>query len=207
MHVDGYNIISYNSYYYIIEITREKTMNVPLNHWKRPLICALPVLLLLAASCKAGADAPVIVTYSAPGTTTAASPDIVPFIPPAYYQCAEVLPMDIERSFYSEYGNTAGASAVYGGAVFVFKNLLVDTYMTREVNKGWLWADLTLCPIVNLDAAKKLVSGDRVDIVGICVGRDTTISPGLVFKDCYVLPTGSIQLPAPGGGMTFTSSY
>jgi hypothetical protein len=60
---------------------------------------------------------------------------------------------------------------------------------------------------VNLDAAKKLVSGDRVDIVGICVGRDTTISPGLVFKDCYVLPTGSIQLPAPGGGMTFTSSY
>jgi hypothetical protein len=187
--------------------SREKTMDRALSHCKQPLIFGLSALLLFSMSCKSGAKAPAIPTYSAPGTTTSSSADIVPFIPPAYYQSIEVLPMDLERSYYSEYGNTAGADTRFNGLVFVFKNLLVDNYMTREVDKGWLWADLTLCPIVNLDAAKKLKLGDRVDIVGISMGRDLTKSPGLVFKDCYVLTAGSIQLPAPGGGATFTASY
>ena len=83
---------------------------------------------------------------------------------------------------------------------------LVDAYMIREVDKGWLWADLTKCPIVNLDLAKQLKPGQRVDIVGISAGRDLSQSPGLVFSSCYVLITGSLQLPAPGGPV-FTPTY
>jgi hypothetical protein len=45
-----------------------------------------------------------------------------------------------------------------------------------------------------------------VDIVGICTGRDLTQSPGLVFRDCYVLYAASLQLPAPGGA-TFIPNY
>ena len=132
---------------------------------------------------------------------------IAPNIPPAYYQCTEVLPMDLENAFYSNYGVTASAGAMYGGQVFFFKNLVVDAFMTKDVGKGLLWADLIKCPVVDLDYAKTLKPGDRVDIVGYCVGRDVTQSPGLVFRDCFVLQTGSIQLPAPGGGGIFTPGY
>ena len=114
--------------------------------------------------------------------------------------------MDIEAAYYSQYGNHAEAETMYTGRTFLFKDQLVDAYMISEVNKGWLWADLTKCPIINLDLAKQLKPGQRVDIVGISAGRDLSQSPGLVFRDCYVLITGSLQLPAPGGPV-FTPAY
>jgi hypothetical protein len=160
--------------------------------------------LLLLTACKADTKAVI----DQPATSQTSTPQaIAPYIPPAYYQCIDVLPMDLENAFYSAYGNHAEAEAMYNGKAFVFKNLLVDAYMIREVAKGWIWADLTKCPVINLDAAKKLKPGERVDIVGFCMGRDLTQSPGLVFKDCYVLQTGSIQLPAPGGGSAFAPAY
>jgi len=165
------------------------------------------VLVIAAAAC--GTKSPAYVTPPLGKTstdTTTSSPGIVPFLPPAYYQCVEVLPVDIEKAYYSEYGNVANAEALYKGVTFVFKDQLVDAYMIREVNKGWLWSDLTKCPIINIDLAKQMEPGDRVDIVGICTGRDLTQSPGLVFRDCYVLYTGSLQLPAPGGA-TFSPAY
>jgi hypothetical protein len=114
--------------------------------------------------------------------------------------------MEIEKAYYSEYGNSANAASLYNGVTYVFKDQLVDSYMIREVDEGWLWADLTKCPIINIDLAKQLKPGDRVDIVGICTGRDLTQSPGLVFRDCYVLYAASLQLPAPGGA-TFIPNY
>lgn len=166
------------------------------------------VLAIAGAACGAKVPAyvtPILGDTSALNATTD-SPAIVPYLPPVYYQCIQVLPMDVEAAYYSQYGNVANAEALYKGATFVFKDQLVDAYMIREVNKGWLWADLTKCPIINIDLAKQLEPGDRVDIVGICVGRDLSQSPGLVFRDCYVLITGSLQLPAPGG-QVFTPSY
>ena len=161
-------------------------------------------VILLMCACKAKTTAGVAYSTGAPTTTWQS---IVPYIPPSYYQCISVLPMVLENAFYSNYGNTAAADAMYDGQIFVFKDLLVDGWMIKDVNRGWLWADLTKCPIINLDAAKQLKSGDRIDIVGICEGRDPSQSGGLFFENCYVLQANSIQLPAPGGGSTFAPSY
>ena len=166
------------------------------------------IIAIAGASC--GTKVPAYVTPIL-GDTSALSittdvPAIVPYLPPSYYQCIQVLPMDIEAAYYSQYGNHAEAETMFTGKTFLFKDQLVDAYMIREVNKGWLWADLTKCPIVNLDLAKQLKPGQRVDIVGISAGRDLSQSPGLVFSSCYVLITGSLQLPAPGGPV-FTPTY
>ena len=161
-------------------------------------------LLLFGGACKSNVKA---VVDQPPASQTTTSQAIVPYVPPAYYECTDVLPMDLENAYYSMYGNHAEAEAMYNGKAFVFKNLLVDAFMIREVDKGWIWADLVKCPVMNLDAAKNLKPGDRVDIVGICMGRDLSQSPGLVFKDCLVLQAGSVQLPAPGGGSAFAPTY
>ncbi len=167
-------------------------------------------LVLAVAGTACGAKVPAYVTPilgdTATLTATTESPAIIPYLPPAYYQCIQVLPMDIQAAYYSQYGNHAEAETLYTGKMFVFKDLLVDLYMIHGVNSGCLWADLTKCPIINLDLAKQLKPGQRVDIVGICTGRDLLQSPGLVFRDCYVLITGSLQLPAPGG-QVFTPTY
>ena len=167
-------------------------------------VSLVSVMLLLTGGCKKNAEA-VMGQYTKSGTT--AFPLIIPYINPAYYDCIDVLPMDLENAYYTAYGNHAEAETMYNGKVFVFKNLLVDEYMLRELDKGWVWADLTKCPVINLEDARKLEPGDRVDILGICMGRDLKISPGLYFKDCYVLVAGSVQLPAPGGGGSFSPVY
>jgi len=160
-------------------------------------------VLILPSACKSAQEN---VIGQPTESYTATPPAIVPFIPPAYYDCISVLPVDLEAAYHTAYGNHAEAEIMYNGKVFVFKNLLVDLYMISELDKGWVWADLTNCPVVNVDYAKTLKPGGRVDIVGICVGLNLTPRSVLAFKDCYVLPTGSLQLPAPGGA-TFSPVY
>ena len=120
---------------------------------------------------------------------------------------SRVLPIDVQNAYYSSYGNHAEAEFLYNGKAFAFKDVLVDAWMIRDIDKGWIWADLCKCPIVNLADAKKFTTGDRIDIVGVCMGRNLAESPGLVFRDCYVMQAGSIQLPAPGSAGTFVAGY
>ncbi len=169
-----------------------------MHKWNRVAVFALLSLLLLPAAqgCKE-AQNNVVGNYTA--ATTAPPPVIIPYIPPAYYQSIEVLPVDLQNTYYTAYGNHAEAEVAYNDKVFVFRNLLVDQFMLRELDNGWIWVDLTKCPVVNIDYAETLKPGDRIDIVGICMGRDLKISPGLYFKDCYLVPAGCLQLPAPGG--------
>jgi hypothetical protein len=138
--------------------------------------------------------------YNAPLVT-------IPYILPSYYQAIEVLPVDLENAYYSAYGNHAEAEFLYTGKSFIFKNVLVDAWMIRELDKGWIWADMVKCPVTNLDDAKRFHPGDRIDIIGICMGRNLAESPGLVFKDCIVIQSGSVQIPAPGSSSTFSSGY
>jgi hypothetical protein len=160
-------------------------------------------VLIVPAACKSGTDnvvgQPTVTHSTAPGA-------IVPYIPPSYYNCIEVLPVDLENAYHTAYGNHAEAQILYDGKIFLFRNLLVDQYMLSELDKGWIWADLTNCPVVNMDYARTLRPGDRIDIVGINLGLNLTPKSVLAFKDCYLLPTGALQLPAPGGA-TFSPVY
>lgn len=169
------------------------------------VVCLVVGLLAMPAACANSVEA--LTDQPFQSQTTSAKTLAVPYLPPAYYNCIEVLPVNLEAAYYSEYGAVAGAETMYNGKYFVFKDQLVDAYMLRELDNGWLWADLTKCPIIDADYAENLKAGDRVDIVGICMGRDLKESPGLYFSDCYVLLTGSVQLPAPGGETTFAAGY
>ena len=176
-----------------------------MNASKTVLLSVLAITIALSiplASCKK-ASGDVI---GQPTQTRSTTPVvIVPFIPADYYNCIEVLPVDLQSSYHTAYGNHVEAE-VYTGKIFLFKNLLVDQYMLSELDKGWIWADLTNCPVVNMDYARTLKPGDHIDIVGINLGINLTPKSVLAFKDCYLLPTGSLQLPAPGG-MTFSPVY
>jgi hypothetical protein len=160
-------------------------------------------MLVLPSACKKATNN---VIGQPTGTYSAPAPAIAPYIPAAYYQCIEVLPTDLQNAYHTAYGNHAEAQVMYDGKTFLFRNLLVDQYMLSELDKGYIWADLTNCPVVNMDYAKTLKPGDRIDIVGICLGLNLTAKSVLAFKDCYLLPTGALQLPAPGGA-TFSPVY
>jgi hypothetical protein len=119
------------------------------------------------------------------------------------------LPIDLENAFFGLCWSDPNADANDDGQVFVFKDMIVDAWMIRDVDSGWLWADVVKCPVINIDDARKLAPGDHLDIVGICVGmavnQDSTNY--LVFENCYVLQADSVQLPAPGEGGAFTANY
>jgi hypothetical protein len=160
-------------------------------------------LLMVGAACKPEPDK-VMGAYT---QSQRPPPAILPYIPPLYYAAIEVLPMDLENTYYTAYGNHAEAEVMYNGKSFIFKNQLVDAYMIRNLGEGYIWADLIKCPVVNLNAARTFILGDRVDIVGTCMGRDLRISPGLYFSDCYVLPANCLQIPYPGGGGVLGPAY
>lgn len=169
-------------------------------------LCVISGLVILGSGCKA--SAPVVIAYPTEPQTNV-SQGIVPYIPPAYYQCISVFPEQLENAYAWGYDSTMNVEQVnlnYDGQVFVFPDLLVDAWMISEVNQGSLLADHITCPIVNISYAKALKVGDQVDIVGVSVGPDPNKSGWLLFADCYVLPAGSIQLPAAGGS-TFLPGY
>jgi hypothetical protein len=176
---------------------------------KKSYVVLMAVLLLLfvsipVSSCSRTGE---IVDPLARTQKYMAPPTSIPYIPPSYYECIAVLPIDVQNAYYSSYGNHAEAEFLYNGKAFAFKDVLVDAWMIRDIDKGWIWADLCKCPIVNLADAKKFTPGDRIDIVGICMGRNLAESPGLVFRDCYVMQAGSVQLPAPGSAGNFVAGY
>jgi hypothetical protein len=175
---------------------------------KSKMMTAAVLLLTIAPSLLGGGckEAALNVTGNYSKTSQQTRPAVAPYIPAAYYQCIEVLPVDLQNAYHTAYGNHVEAQVMYDGKTFLFRNLLVDQYMLSELDKGYIWADLTNCPVVNMDYAETLRPGDRIDIVGICLGLNLTAKSVLAFKDCYLLPTGVVQLPAPGGA-TFSPTY
>jgi hypothetical protein len=130
-----------------------------------------------------------------------------PYIPGNYYNCIETYPQELVHAYFAGYGEIWGPKAMYNNKVFVFKDNLIDEYMIRELDKGWIWLDLIKCPLVNLDDMKQYKLGDRIDVVGLNLGPEDDDIPGLTFTDCYVLPCGSLKLPAEGDGGAVGPSY
>jgi len=174
-------------------------------------ISKIPALLFITVSLVLGAsnascntsDRVVIPTYDE--NNSIVRQDLTPYINPNCYGCTAVLPVDLESTYNRVYTRSKlDAATTFDGKYFVFKDLLVDSYMIKDVGKGWLWADLIKCPVIDIKEAEGLTLGERVDVVGICEGKDLKQSPTICFGDCYVLQTGSVQLPAPGAGAIFT---
>jgi hypothetical protein len=150
------------------------------------------------------------------GFASCSSPTLsakIPTLPPEYYNCIETTPLDLINVYYGTLYyyfslglNTTGnndlsnAEATYDNQYFVFKSLPVTDWMVTELDQGWIYIGSGIkCILVNPNDMKKFKLGDEIDVVGFNTGIISLSTPGLLFKDCYVLPAGAIQLPLSGG--------
>jgi len=130
-----------------------------------------------------------------------------PYLPPEYYNCIEVKPNDLVIKYFSTYGNMANSEHEYNGRYFVFKNQLVQDWMLKELDQGWIWAEGNVkCELVNVNDMKAYKIDDRIDIVGLNNGVMPDSTARLLFTQCFVLPAGVVDLPA-SGGQAFAAGY
>ena len=127
--------------------------------------------------------------------------DAPPVIPASYYNCLQAQPFDLISAYYSHYNDRAQAEFAYNGKVFVFKGIeLTDHQVERLQNEPVIWLDLIKCNVANIADARKFKVGDVVDVIGVDQGIENDVPEGLVFNDCYIIPSGQLQLPADGSG-------
>ncbi len=145
---------------------------------------------------------------SSPPSSSAAPPTL----PPQYYNCIEANPLELLNVYFGTlfYYYSAGlvakgnedleiAEATYDNQYFVFKHLIVADWMVAELDQGWIYAGSGIkCILVNPKDMRKYKPGDYIDVVGLNTGITAIDPPGILFKDCYVLPAGAIDLPLSG---------
>jgi hypothetical protein len=134
------------------------------------------------------------------GCSSAGASWAPPYIPPEYYNCTEITPQILCDSYFSKYFITTESEFRYNGLYFVFKNIAVTELMFKHLDEGYFWAEnLIRCYCLRVDDLNHFKIGDKIDIVGKNQGDERGIQ-GLKFTGCIILPAGSVQLPAPGGG-------
>ncbi len=158
----------------------------------------------LKLSAALGAILLPLVTVASGCTSAAAY--MPPPIPPAYYDAIEVQPIDLVHAYFLGYGEIWGPKQKYNNQIFVFKDQLIDAWVVRELDQGWIWMDMIKCPVVNVDYMRGLKIGDRIDVVGTNLGPPDDHVPQLAFSNCYVLKPGALQIPA-GTGSTIVVGY
>jgi len=133
----------------------------------------------------------------------------VPFIPPEYYDCTEILPKDMVEIYMSiSYGGGADQiDYLYKDKIFVFKNVKVTEDLIRDLDEGYLWADLVRCSLVSKVDMEQYELGDLIDVVGRNKGFNTDGSVGIGFDQVLVLPAGTVALPADPGSGPVTPGY
>jgi hypothetical protein len=132
-----------------------------------------------------------------------------PYLPPNYYDCTQVDPKALVSTYYVGNVDITSVRAKYNGVIFVFQDVLVNDRMFIGMDEGYIWVDQIKCYLANPDKMKDFKPGDKIDVVGRNAGQISPFIPGLVFKDCYVLPAGQIALPATPGAIlgTFGPAY
>jgi hypothetical protein len=130
-----------------------------------------------------------------------------PYLPPEYYNCIEVRPSELVIAYFSTYGNMAHSESEYNNRYFVFKNQIVEDWMIKELDQGWIWVEGNVkCELANVADMNAFNLGDRIDIVGLNAGVISYSSAGLLFTKCIVLTAGAVELPA-AGGPAFVGGY
>jgi hypothetical protein len=141
----------------------------------------------------------------ASGCARAAAIAKVPDIPLGYYNCISVNQDDLEKNFFSHYGNLDASEQNFDGQTFVFKNIKVNKFMV--VDKSTLNVSTIQCDALVPGAVSQLKMGDYYDVVGICVGplpnatqfATAGVYGWLLFTGCVFVPSGTVDLPASGG--------
>ena len=137
---------------------------------------------------------------------------VVPNIPILYYECAQVTPRDLCNAYYSHYYDTHAARYLYDQKIFILKDIELTAGRLSHVDEGFMWIEDIKCYLLDasiIEIKTGFKQGDRVDIIGINtgIGTDLEVPVGLVFKDCAVIPSGSLGLPMEGNDKAIATTY
>jgi hypothetical protein len=134
----------------------------------------------------------------------------LPFIPPSYYGAIAVNAHQLLQAYYPSYTDEpiymGAVEFMYDGKIFIFKSVKVTKYMIDNSSEGYVWIDLIKCYPMEVSALSGIKVGDTVDVVGVNAGLCPDFAGALKFSDCFFLPSGSVQIPAPGSD-TFAPLY
>ncbi len=122
-----------------------------------------------------------------------------PNLPAAYYNCLEAKPQDLVALYTVHYFNTYASQVLYDNQVFIFKNIETTPQMLAHLNEGYAWVGDLKCLLAD-GSLRRYKPGQKFDMVGLNLGvrHDQEVPFCLLFRDCYVIPPGSVQLPAGG---------
>lgn len=143
-----------------------------------------------------------------PSACSRATATTVPFIPSEYFNCTDVAPQALYDQYYACWSDFGEAEDQFDNTYIVFKNIALTNDMFKYLNQGNLWVlpSEIDCYLLNPSDMRRYKAGDKIDVVGLNTGPVNGLA-GLVFKNCIILPAGSVQLPAPGSGSVFIPNY
>lgn len=133
-------------------------------------------------------------------------PPPMPILPAAYFKCTPLDPLTLIDAYYINYNSVALIEARYNGEIFVFKGIELTQKKIDNLKQGFVWVEMCQCAVINSGYVINLKVGDDIDVVGVNKGISKEFR-GLVFSDCYIVPSGRLELPAPGQGGAFIGGY
>jgi hypothetical protein len=133
--------------------------------------------------------------------------NVIPYIPPAYYNCSETTVNSIWAAYWGHANPLENAESIFRGQVFVFKNITIDDSMLESATDNYIWINEIQCYYFGGRSAYRLGIGDKVDIVGVNERVSTEYIERLVFTGCVFLPAGLVQLPVEDTSRLFLPSY
>ncbi len=133
-------------------------------------------------------------------------PAPLPAIPTEYYACTPVDALTLIDTYYLNYNAPAQSDARYTGMIFVLKNIPITQKQLNYLKTGFIWVEMIQCSVTNSDYLKYFKVGDKVDVVGKNNGMSKEFR-GLEFSNCFVVPSGMVELPASGQGGAFIGGY
>jgi hypothetical protein len=147
----------------------------------------------------------ILLSSMASGCYKAAPISKMPDIPVAYYACISVNQDDLEKNYFSHYGNLDASEQAFNGAIFVFKNIKINQFM--KVDKNTLNVSTIQCVAMVPGSVSALKLGEYYDVVGVCDGplpnstqyATAGVYGWLLFTGCIFVPSGTVDLPASGG--------
>jgi len=151
--------------------------------------------LILRGRHVIAAAALIVVVILAGGCKGTLARNVVPYIPPTYYNCSETTINNLWAAYWGHANPLPDAETVFKGQAFVFKDIIIDDSMLASATENYIWVNEIQCYFLQGGSANRLKAGEKFDIVGVNERVSTEYSERLVFTGCIFLPAGSAQLP------------
>jgi hypothetical protein len=130
------------------------------------------------------------------------SAQVVPYVPPQYWNSMEVTPGDIKLAYEGRYGDFYEPNAIFKGQSIVFKNIELTNEMLEYVDKGYMYVEGVKLEFDNPEEWSQLRSGSKVDVAGFCKGLEMGAEIILLtLTESIYVPAGVVDLSGGDGDL------